>query len=177
VPSIVPTPPSAPIGSLPPLGSPLGVSSCRPCLLVLEQGGPSEKASVVDLSSSLDEEGLIHDTLRDEEFARKLFGDLICDILMPPGVGDIINLSNSNEGEKVQEEDATDAEAAPSYTVRSPAPTAPTPHSMVLNETDQTLHAAGESVVDENKTTPSMSDYWKKLTITKVDHSAYHATD
>jgi hypothetical protein len=28
-----------------------------------------------------------------------------------------------------------------------------------------------------NKITPSLSDYWKKSTITEVDHSTYHTAD
>jgi hypothetical protein len=69
--------------------------------------------------------------------------------------------------------------------------------------TDQILHAAGDPIVDENKsasgvesedqvassssnmavvkivnkTTPSMSYYWNKSIITEVDCSAYHAAD
>jgi hypothetical protein len=68
-------------------------------------------------------------------------------------------------------------------------------------ETDQTLNIFDEPVIDENKsasgaesdvltassssnvsiakmadmTTPEMSDYWKKLTITKADHLASHS--
>jgi hypothetical protein len=123
LPSSVPTPPLAPSGSLPPLGSPPEVSSRRrPRLLVLEQGGPFEKAPVVDLSSSSDDEGLILDTSRDEEFARRLFGDLNRDVLGPPGDDNIIILNNSNEEEEVHEEDVVNAEATPSSAVRSLAP-------------------------------------------------------
>jgi hypothetical protein len=38
---------------------------------------------VVDLSSSSDEKGLIPDTSWDEEFVRRLFGDLNCGVLGP----------------------------------------------------------------------------------------------
>jgi hypothetical protein len=44
------TSPLAPTGSPPPPGSPSEISSCCPCSLVFEQGGPSEKAAVIDLS-------------------------------------------------------------------------------------------------------------------------------
>jgi hypothetical protein len=54
---------------------------------------------MVDLSSSSDEECLITDTSRDEEFARRLFGDLNCDILGPPSDGKIIILSDFDEEE------------------------------------------------------------------------------
>jgi hypothetical protein len=65
---------SAPSGSPLPLGSPLEISS--DCLHSpgFEQGRPSEKVPVVDLSS--DEENVFPDTTRDEDFARRLFGDL-----------------------------------------------------------------------------------------------------
>jgi hypothetical protein len=71
----------------------------------------------------------------------------------------------------------------------------------MASEADQVLHAADEPIIDENKstsrvesnalassssnttimkmvnkTTPSISDYWKKLTITEDDRFAYHAT-
>jgi hypothetical protein len=126
VPSRVPTPQLTPSGSPPPLGSLLEVSSCRPRSPVFEQGGPSEKVPVVDLSSYSNEEGLIPDTSHDEELAKRLFGDLNHDVLGPPGDGNVIILSVSDEEEEVCEEDATDAEAAPSSAARSPAPTAST---------------------------------------------------
>jgi hypothetical protein len=113
-------------GSPPPPGSPSKISSRRSCSPVLDQGGPSEKVLVVDLCSSSDEEGLIPDTSRDEEFAKKLFGDLNRDILGPPGDGMIIILSDSDEEEEVHEEDATNVEAAPTSVVRTPTLTAST---------------------------------------------------
>jgi hypothetical protein len=68
---------------------------------------------VVDLSSSSNEEGLIPDTLHDEEFARRLFGGLNHDVLGPSGDGNIIILSDFDEEEEVHEEDADDVKAAP----------------------------------------------------------------
>jgi hypothetical protein len=73
----------------------------------------------------------------------------------------------------------------------------------MASETDQIPNIAGGAIVDEgkahsggesdvpvassssnevvakmaNKTTPALSDYWKKSTITEVDRSAYHTTD
>jgi hypothetical protein len=47
------------------------------------------------------------DTSRDEEFARKLFGDLICDILRPPGDGKIIIIDDSDDDNEAQEEGTT----------------------------------------------------------------------
>jgi hypothetical protein len=91
---------------------------------VFKQGGPFEKVLVVDLSSSSDEEALIPDTSRGEEFTRRLFGDLNYAVLGPPGDGKVIILSDSDEEEEVHEEDAADAEAAPSSAMKSPALTA-----------------------------------------------------
>jgi hypothetical protein len=90
---------------------------------VFEQGSPSKKAPVVDLSSSSDEECLIPDTSRDEEFVRKLFGDLNCDVLRPLGDDNVIILSDFDKEEEVHEEDAADAEAAPSSVERFPSRT------------------------------------------------------
>jgi hypothetical protein len=101
---------------------------------VFEQGGPSEKVLMVDLSSSSDEEGLIPDTSRDEEFTRKLFGNLNRDVLEPSDDGNIIILSDSDE-EVVREEDVTDAEATPSSAARIPALTASAATDEDLKET------------------------------------------
>jgi hypothetical protein len=80
---------------------------------VFKQDGPFEKAPMVDLSSFLDEEGLIPGTSRDE-FTRRLFGDLNRDVLGPSGDSKVIILSDSNEEkEEVREEDVVDAEATP----------------------------------------------------------------
>jgi hypothetical protein len=79
----------------------------------------------VDLSSSSDEEGLIANTSRDEEFTRRLFGDLNCDVLGPPGDDKIIILSDSDEEEKeVHEKKTIGAKAAPSSAARSSVSTA-----------------------------------------------------
>jgi hypothetical protein len=91
-----------------------------------EQGGSSERAPVVDLSSSSDEGGLIADVLRDEAFVGRLFGDLNHDVLGPPSDGRIIILSNSDEEEELHEEKSIDAKTVPSSIVRSPASTAST---------------------------------------------------
>jgi hypothetical protein len=69
-PSSVSTPLPVTSGSPPPPGSHSEVSSRHPCQLVLEQGGPSKKISVVDLSSSSDEEDLILDITRGAEFTK-----------------------------------------------------------------------------------------------------------
>jgi hypothetical protein len=90
------TPPPAPSGSLPPPGNPSEVSSCRRCSPVFEQGSASGTTPVS--GSSL----LVVDTSRDEEFARKLFGDLNHDILGPLGDGKIIIIDDSDD--EAQEE-------------------------------------------------------------------------
>jgi hypothetical protein len=89
-----------------------------------EQGGSFGKAPVVDLSLSSDEGDLIADVSRDEAFSRRVFGDLNRDVLQPPGDGQIIILSDSDEEEEVCEEKVVDTEAGPSSAVRSPASTA-----------------------------------------------------
>ncbi|WP_428610713.1 hypothetical protein [Sedimenticola sp.] len=74
-------------------------------------------------SSSFDEKGLIADVSRDEEFVRRIFGELNCDVLGPPGNGKIIILNDSDEEKEVHEEKAFDIEAAPSSAARSPSQT------------------------------------------------------
>jgi hypothetical protein len=64
---------------------------------MFEQGGPSGKALVVDMSSSSDEEDLIPDTSHDFEFAQRLYDELNRDLLGLPGYGKIIILSDSDE--------------------------------------------------------------------------------
>jgi hypothetical protein len=62
---------------------------------VFEQGGTSERIPVVDLSS--DEEDLIPDISRDDEFAKRLFDDLNHELLGPPSDGKVIVLSDFDE--------------------------------------------------------------------------------
>jgi hypothetical protein len=73
---------------------------------------------------------LVVDTSRDEEFARKLFGNLNRDILGPPGDGKIIIIGNDDE---VQEEGMTgiDPTAVPASTADTPVATS------VTNNDDQ----------------------------------------
>jgi hypothetical protein len=67
----------------------------------------------VDLASSSGEEDSVADTSRDEELARKLFGDLNRDILRPLGDDKIIVLSDSDDEDETHEDVAVNAEAAP----------------------------------------------------------------
>jgi hypothetical protein len=76
---------------------------------------------MLDLSS--DEEDIFPDISQDEEFARKLFGDLNCGLLGPPGDSNAIVLLDSDEEEEVRKEDTVAIEAAPPSTVNSPTPT------------------------------------------------------
>jgi hypothetical protein len=99
------TPPPTPSGSLPPPGSPSVASSRRPCSLMFEQGNASEKIPMLEPSS------FIVDTFRDEEIARKLFGDINRDILRPPGDGKIIILNDSNDDGEAQEETTVEIES------------------------------------------------------------------
>jgi hypothetical protein len=112
----VKTPPPVPSGSPPPLGSPWVVSSCRPCSLVFKQGNASRKTLMIDPSS------FIVDTSRDEELARKLFGDLNHDILRSPGVGKIIILDDSDDDGESQEEKTVSIEFTATPTSADDAP-------------------------------------------------------
>jgi hypothetical protein len=67
----------------------------------------------VDLALSSGEEDSVADTSRDEEFARKLFGDLNHDILGPPGDGKIIVISDSDDEDEMHEDTTVNTEAAP----------------------------------------------------------------
>jgi hypothetical protein len=82
-------------------------------------------APVMDLSSSSNEEGLIADVSQDEEFARRLLGNLNCDALGPPGDGNIIILSDfDEEEEKVREEKTAGTEDVATSTAVNPGSTA-----------------------------------------------------
>jgi hypothetical protein len=117
-------PPLAPSRSPPPPGSPSEISSHRPCSPVFEQGDPSKKVLVVDLSSSSHEECLIPDILRDEEFTKKLFGDLNHDVLGPPSDCKIIVLCDFvEEEEEVREEKTTDTKTAATSAAVNPIST------------------------------------------------------
>jgi hypothetical protein len=90
---------------------------------VFEQGDPSEKAPVVDLSSSSNEEGLIADVSQDE-FTRIHFGGLNRDVLGPSDDGKIIVLSDSDEKEEeVREEKTTGTENATTSAAVNPTST------------------------------------------------------
>jgi hypothetical protein len=106
-PSDVKTPPAHSGFPWPP-GSPSEISSHHPHSPVFEQGGPSGIVSVINLSSSMNEEDFVVDTSRDAEFAKRLLGDLNCDILGPPDDGKVIILNDSNEEEEVHEETTVD---------------------------------------------------------------------
>jgi hypothetical protein len=114
--SSISMPPSSPSRSPWPPGSPSEVSFHCMRSPIFEQDRPSERIIVVDLS--LDEEDLFPDNSWDEEFAKKLFNDLNRDLLVPPGDGNIIVLSNSNEEEEAREEDTADTDAAPPFVVK-----------------------------------------------------------
>jgi hypothetical protein len=116
-----------PSGSPPPPGSPSDVSSRRRCSLVFEQGGASW-ATPMSIPSSL-----VVDTSRDEEFTRKLFGDVSRDILEPPSDGKIIIIDDFDDDEEAQEEGTTgiDPMTVPTSAVDAPAGTS------VTNSDDQ----------------------------------------
>jgi hypothetical protein len=92
------TPPPMTSGSPPPPGSPSEVSSHRRCSPVFEQGSASGTSLVSDPFS------LFVDPSRDEEFTRKLSGDLNHNILRPPSDDKIIIIDDSNDDDEAQEE-------------------------------------------------------------------------
>jgi hypothetical protein len=125
MPSDVKTPLPTSSGSPSPPRSPSKVSYHHPRSPVFEQGGPSRKAPVIDMSSFLDEEDFFADTSRDFEFAQRLYGELNHDFLVPPNDGKIIILSDSDEErEEVREEKSTGAEDVATSVAVNPASTA-----------------------------------------------------
>jgi hypothetical protein len=111
-------------GTPSPLGSLAEVSSRRPRSPVLEQGGPFEKAPMIDLSSSSDEEDFIADTSRDFEFTQRLYGELNRDLLGPPDDGKVIILSDSDDKkEEACEEKSVGAEDAAASSAVNPIST------------------------------------------------------
>jgi hypothetical protein len=75
---------------------------------------------MVDLASPSGKEDFFADTSRDEELARKLFGDLNRDILGPPDNGKIIVLSDFDDEDEAHEDATINTEAAPPSAVNSP---------------------------------------------------------
>jgi hypothetical protein len=111
------TSPPTPPGSLPPPGSLSVASSCRPCSLVFKKGNASpcslvfKKGNASGKIPMLEPSSFIVDTSRDEEIARKLFGDLHRDILGPSGDGKIIIIDDSDDNDEVQEETTAEIES------------------------------------------------------------------
>jgi hypothetical protein len=113
------TPPPAPSRSPPPPGPLSEVLSRCHCSLVFEQGSASGMTPVSGPSS------LVVDTSRDEEFARKLFGDCNRDILGPPGDNKIIIIDDSDDDDEAQEEGTAgvDPTTVPASAADAPAGT------------------------------------------------------
>jgi hypothetical protein len=116
------TPTPVPSRSPPPSGSPSDVSLCHRCSSVFEQGGASGATPVSGVSS------LVIDTSRNEEFARKLFGEFNRDILGPPGDSKIIIIDDSDDEGVAQEEGMTDIDptVVPASVTDAPAGTSVT---------------------------------------------------
>jgi hypothetical protein len=70
----------------------------------------------------LDPSLFIADTSRDEEIARKLFGDLNRDILSPPGDGKIIILDDSDDDGEAQEGTTVEIESTVALASADDAP-------------------------------------------------------
>jgi hypothetical protein len=136
------TPPPAASRSPPLSGSPSKVSSHRRCSPVFEQGSASGMAPLSGPAP------LVIDTSRDEKFARKLFGDLNCDILGPPGDDKIIIIDDSDDDDEAQEETAgIDPTVVPAPTANAPA------GAEVNNSDDQGSDQEADSGYDSGRST------------------------
>jgi hypothetical protein len=109
------------------------VSSHRPHSPVFEQGGPSRKAPVIDLSSSSDEEDFFADTSHNFVFAQRLYSELNRDFLGPPDNGKIFIISNSDEEkEEVHEKSTSAKNVVASAAVNPPQPPRPMTSALQL---------------------------------------------
>jgi hypothetical protein len=75
------------------------------------------------MTPMIDPSSFIVDTSRDEDLARKLFGDLNRDILRPPGDGKIIIINDSDNDDKAQEEKTAGIKSMTAPTSADDAPT------------------------------------------------------
>jgi hypothetical protein len=101
------------------------VCSHYPRSPVLEQGGPSETAPVVDLFLLQGEENLIYDITHDFEFTQRLFDELNHAFLGPPEDGKVIILSDSDEEEEeTREEKSVGVKDAATFAAINPVSTA-----------------------------------------------------
>jgi hypothetical protein len=105
---------------------------------------------VVDLSS--DEAYLLSDTSWDEDFIKILFGDLNRGLLGPPDNCKVIIISDSDEEEEEHEEDVVDADAAPPFAKKSPAPTAS------IADTDDTTKGTSNDCNDSRSPDRAIGD-------------------
>jgi hypothetical protein len=157
-PSNAKTPPLASSGSPSPPGSPSEVASCRPRSSVFEQGGPSRKALVIDLSSSSGEEDFIVDTSCDFEFTQRLYGELNRGFLGSPGNSKIIILSDSDEEkEEVREEKSSSPKDPAASATVNPASTASAGDVVAPTEKSSTLAASPADVDEDLEAAPNDS--------------------
>jgi hypothetical protein len=100
----------------------------------------------------LDPSSFIADTSRDEEIARKLFDDLNCNILGPPGDDNIIILHDSDDDGDAQEETTVEIE---SMTAPASADDAPV-EAMIDNSDDWGPHqeADGRDSIGHSTSNP-----------------------
>jgi hypothetical protein len=135
------TPTPVPSGSPPPLGSPSDVSSHCRCSSLFEQGSASGATPVSSPSS------LVVDTSHDEEFARKLFGDLNRDILGPPGDGKIIIIDDSDDEAQEEGTAGIDPTVVPASIADAPA------RARVANGDDQGSEQEADGGGDSGRST------------------------
>jgi hypothetical protein len=133
------------------------VSSRRPRSPVFEQGGPSEKASVIDRSSSSDEEDYFVDTSRDFEFAQRLYDELNRDLLGPPSDGKVIILNNSDEEKEEAREKSVDAKDVATSAAVNPVSTAFVDDTDTPTEKSSTPAASPADADDDHGVVPNDS--------------------
>jgi hypothetical protein len=100
-----------------------------------------EQGSALGVTPVSGPSSLVVDTSRDEEFARKLFGDLNRDLLKPLGDDNIIIIDDSDDDDEAQEEGTAGAEptAVPASATDAPIGT------RVNNSDDQEANGGDNS--------------------------------
>jgi hypothetical protein len=151
--SSVSTPLPVTSGSPPPPGSHSEVSSRHPYQLVLEQGGPSKKISVVDLSYSSDEEDLIPDITRGAEFTKNYLATSTMSSLDHSSTAR--SSSSTTLMRKKEEVCEEDVETVPASAVKSPAPTTSTANAVDTNKARSPDRVIGDSSSDKKAPTGS----------------------
>jgi hypothetical protein len=125
---------------------------------VFEQGSPSGKALVIDLSSSSDEEDFIGGISCDFEFTQRFYGELNRGFLGPAGDDKIIILSDSDEEkEEVHEEKSSSLEDAAASATVNPTSTTSIGDAAAPVEKSSTPAASPADVDEDPRAVPNDS--------------------